>query len=100
MHNHDGNGSAAGFSPRNRELRMPIPKCPRCGSELIAPGALHGPGRSSFRPEGAKFFTMTTGDVMTKASMCHECGLVQITGDVNKLRRLTSGTVGPGERTT
>jgi len=79
---------------------MPIPKCPRCGSEMIAAGALHGPGRASFRPEGAKFFTMETGDVLTKATMCCECGAVQITGDVNKLRRLTSGTVGGGEQAT
>lgn len=76
---------------------MPIPKCPQCGSEMLAAGALHSPGRASFRPEGAKFFTMETGDVMTKASMCRECGTVLITGDVNKLRRLTSGALG-GER--
>ena len=34
--------------------------------------------------------TLETGDVMTKATMCRGCGLVEITGDVNKLRRLTS----------
>lgn len=66
---------------------------------MIAAGALYSPGRSSFRPDGAKFFTMETGDVMTKATMCRECGLVQMTGDVNKLRRLTSGASGGGERT-
>lgn len=77
---------------------MPIAKCPGCGSEMIATGALHGPGRASFRPDGAKFFTMTTGDVLTKATMCRECGLVQITGDVNKLCRLTSGTLSDGEQ--
>lgn len=79
---------------------MPMPTCLRCGSEMIAAGALHGPHRASFRPEGAKFFTMETGDVMTKATMCRECGLVQITGDVNKLRRLTSGMAGGGEQAT
>ena len=78
---------------------MPIPTCLRCGSEMIAAGALHGPGRASFRPEGARFFTMETGDVKTKAAMCCQCGLIQITGDVNKLRRLTSGGAGGGERT-
>lgn len=44
----------------------------------------------SFRPEGTKFLTLETGDVMTKATMCRECGLIEIIGDVGKLRRLTS----------
>jgi hypothetical protein len=46
--------------------------------------------RTSFRPQDSKFLTLETGDVMTKATMCRGCGLIEITGDVNKLRRLTS----------
>jgi hypothetical protein len=34
--------------------------------------------------------TLETGDVMTKAMMCRTCGVIEIVGDVNKLRRLTS----------
>jgi len=64
--------------------------CVRCGSEFVMPGALHGPGRMSFRPEGTKFLTLETGDVMTKVTMCRGCGFIEITGDVDKLRRLTS----------
>jgi len=79
---------------------MPIPKCARCGSELVAVGALHGPRRTSFRPGGAKFLILETGDIMTKATMCRECGLIEITGDVNKLRRLTSNTETGSEQTT
>jgi ribosomal protein S27AE len=71
---------------------MPMPKCVRCGSELLAAGALYGPRRMSFRPEGTKFLTLETGDVMTKVTMCRECGLIEITGDVGKLGRLTSET--------
>ncbi len=77
---------------------MPMPKCLRCGSELIATGALYGPRRMSFRPEGAKFLTLETAEVMTKATMCRECGLLQITGDINKLQRLTSFTESGGEK--
>ena len=33
--------------------------------------------------------TLQTGDVMTKATMCRGCGLIEVVGDVNKLRRLT-----------
>jgi hypothetical protein len=46
--------------------------------------------RTSFRPQESKFLTLQTGDVMTKATMCRKCGAVEIIGDVNKLKRLTS----------
>ena len=71
---------------------MPMTKCVKCGSELVAAGALYGPRRMSFRPEGTKFLTLESGDVMTKATMCRECGFIEMTGDVEKLRRLTAET--------
>ena len=64
--------------------------CPRCGGDAFAPGALISAVRTSFRPQDSKFLTLETGDVMTKASMCRGCGLVEIIGDVAKLKRLTS----------
>lgn len=66
-------------------------KCYRCGSEMIAAGALFSAVRSSFRPQDSKFLTLESGDVMTKAMMCRDCGVIEIVGDVNKLRRLTTG---------
>jgi ribosomal protein L40E len=66
------------------------PKCRGCGSESLAGGAVHGFVRASFRPEGAKFLTLETSDVMTRATMCRECGLIEIVGDVRKLERLTT----------
>ena len=67
---------------------------------MFVAGALQGARRASFRPEGAKFLTLETGDVQTKATMCRECGLIEITGDVNKLRRLTAeAEVGRAETT-
>ena len=68
---------------------MSTTKCVKCGSESFADGALYGPRRISFRPEGTRFLTLETGDVMTKVSMCRECGYVEIVGDVGKLKRLT-----------
>ena len=65
--------------------------CVRCGGEMSDFGALYSAVRLTFRPQDAKFMTLQTGDVMTKAVMCRGCGLVEILGDVNKLRRLTSG---------
>ena len=70
-------------------------KCSRCGGEAVAMGALYSGVRTSFRPQDAKFMTLATGDVLTKAAMCRKCGLIEITGDVNKLQRLTSDP-GPG----
>ena len=64
--------------------------CSRCGGETSATGALYSAVRTSFRPQVSKFLTLETGDVMTKATMCRACGLVEIVGDVSKLRRLTS----------
>jgi hypothetical protein len=65
-------------------------KCYRCGSEMLSMGALFSGIRTSFRPQDSKFLTLETGDVMTKATMCRGCGVVEIVGDVNKLKRLTS----------
>ena len=64
--------------------------CLRCGGDVFAPGALISAVRTSFRPQESKFLTLETGDVMTKATMCRGCGLIEIIGDVNKLKRLTS----------
>ena len=65
-------------------------KCYRCGSEMLTPGALFSAVRSSFRPQDSKFLTLETGEVMTKAMMCRDCGVIEIVGDVNKLRRLST----------
>ncbi len=52
-------------------------------------GAIYAAVRLSFRPQDAKFMTLETGEVMTKAIMCRDCGFIELVGDVNKLRRLT-----------
>jgi hypothetical protein len=72
----------------------PARTCTRCGSEMNSAGALYSAVRLSFRPQDSKFLTLQTGDVMTKAIMCRECGLIEIVGDVNKLRRLTMDSGG------
>jgi hypothetical protein len=64
--------------------------CHRCGGDSFSAGAMISAMRTSFRPQESKFLTLETGDVMTKATMCRTCGLIEIIGDVNKLKRLTS----------
>ena len=73
------------------EAAVAVRLCIRCGVEMVDNGALFPPVRMSFRPQDARFMTLQTGDVMTKAVMCRGCGIIEIVGDVNKLRRLTSG---------
>ena len=69
-----------------------VRRCARCGADMSAGGALYSAVRLSFRPQDAKFMTLQTGDVMTKALMCQGCGTIEIIGDVNKLRRLISAS--------
>lgn len=63
--------------------------CSRCGGEMSG-GALFSGLRTSFRPHDSKFLTLETGDVMMKAMMCRDCGVIEMVGDASKLRRLTS----------
>jgi hypothetical protein len=67
-----------------------VTTCYRCGGETLSAGALFSGMRTSFRPQETKFLTLMTGDVMTKAMMCRDCGVIEIIGDVSKLRHLTS----------
>lgn len=67
--------------------------CRNCGSEHLAPGAMYSAVRMTFRPNDSKFLTLETGDVMTKAMMCQDCGAVEIVGDVAKLKRLLGEAV-------
>lgn len=78
---------------------MASPKCLRCGTAWAVSGALHVLGRASFRPSSTKFLTLETSDVMTRATMCPECGFIEVTGDVKKLRRLTSQAETPSGQT-
>jgi hypothetical protein len=56
---------------------------------MSAAGALYSALRLTFRPDDSRFMTLETGEVMTKGMMCGDCGLIEIIGDVSKLRRLT-----------
>ena len=71
-------------------VEVAVEKCGRCGGNMVTGGALYSPVRLSFRPNDSKFLTLQTGDVMTKAMMCRQCGVIEIIGDVNKLRRLSA----------
>ena len=64
-------------------------KCVKCGSASLEPGAIQSTGRIHFRPENTKLLTFKTGDVAIKATICLECGFIELIGDFKKAQRLT-----------
>ena len=66
-------------------------KCSRCGGEM-APGALKQLGRTSgdvrFQLDEAPFFSLVSSDVEVSASLCLDCGFVELWGDREKARRV------------
>ena len=66
-------------------------KCVKCGSERLTPGKLQSSGLVGFRPDKAKFFTSKTADTKVKATICLECGFIEMIGDVEKLNKLVQG---------
>jgi len=72
--------------------------CPRCGGEDKIPGALRGMvGGVSFLPKSTRFMTLETSTIPTVATMCSQCGLVEITGDVEKLSALVGSSLPDAE---
>ena len=73
-------------------------KCSRCDCEQHYDGALGSPvyglvlhaGKLTFVPDKDErtFRSLETKDVKISATMCRECGLLELTGDAAKLRRL------------
>lgn len=63
--------------------------CLRCGGTNLEPGAVESTGRICFRPENARFLTLSTGNVPVKANICLDCGTIDFVGDVSKARKLT-----------
>ena len=74
-------------------------KCPRCQSEESCYGKLESPvygmviqvGSLQFIPDEdeRKFLSLETRGISVSAMMCQECGALELTGDAEKLRRIT-----------
>jgi predicted nucleic-acid-binding Zn-ribbon protein len=64
-------------------------KCVKCGSENIEPGKVQSSGRLSFYPDRAKFLSWKTSNVSVLASICLDCGTIELAGDVAKAKDLT-----------
>ena len=73
-------------------------KCSRCGCEENYSGVLESPvygmvvkvGNLQFTPDRdeRRFLSLETKGVRISATMCRECGALELTGDAAKLRRI------------
>lgn len=62
--------------------------CLVCNGAHLHPGQIQSTGKIHFRPSGAKFLTLKTADVAVQASVCLDCGAIQLSADADKVRDL------------
>ena len=62
-------------------------KC-TCGSSRLAPGEIRSTGKVYFRPDKGKFLTLRTANVPVRASICLDCGRIELTSDRSKVEAL------------
>ena len=59
--------------------------CCRCGGHNLEPGSVQSAGDVSFRPGNSRFLTLLPGNVTLTATMCMDCGTIELAGDVRKV---------------
>jgi hypothetical protein len=74
---------------------MPIEKkCLRCGGAQLQPGKIKSTGKIWFKPAKTKFLTLKTSNVDLQASLCLDCGTIDLTGDPGKAKALAKPAKG------
>jgi predicted nucleic-acid-binding Zn-ribbon protein len=63
--------------------------CLRCGSTNIKPGSFQSTGKVYFRAEDAKLSSVLTTGVVVDAIGCFDCGHIELTVDLKKVRKLS-----------
>jgi hypothetical protein len=77
-------------SPQTTPTLMPTEKkCLRCGGTQLQPGKIKSTGKIWFKPEKTKFLTLKTSNVDMHASLCLDCGTIDLAGDPGKAKALT-----------
>ena len=64
-------------------------KCLRCGGFNLEPGALQSTGRLTFTPENSLALPRQNSQVLVRASICLDCGTLDLVGDAFKTQSLT-----------
>ena len=59
-------------------------KCLKCGSVSLESGALN---TAYFQPDNTKFLTLNP-NVRIRATICMDCGYIELNGDLNKAKDL------------
>lgn len=63
--------------------------CSRCGGSKLESGRVQSTGRIHFHFENPRFLTMYPGYVPVVASMCLDCGTIDLAGEVEKARKIS-----------
>jgi len=63
--------------------------CFRCGGSKLESGRVQSTGRIHFHFENPRFLTMYPGYVPVVASMCLDCGTIDLAGEVEKARKIS-----------
>ena len=63
--------------------------CSRCGGSKLESGRVQSTGRIHFHFENPRFLTMHTGYVPVVATICLDCGTIDLKGEVDKARRIS-----------
>ena len=63
--------------------------CSRCGGSTLESGRLQSTGRMNFHFENPRFLTAHTGYVPIFSTMCLDCGTIDLSGEVNKARKIS-----------
>ena len=64
-------------------------QCLRCGGFNLEPGTLQSTGRLAFVPENSLVLPRQNSQVLVHASLCLDCGTLDLVGDAFKTQSLT-----------
>ena len=63
--------------------------CHRCGGSSLESGKVQSTGRIHFHFENARFLATHPGYVSIFSTMCMDCGIIDMVGEVSKARKIT-----------
>jgi hypothetical protein len=63
-------------------------RCAVCTGTNLHPGQIQSTGKTYFRPSDAKFLTLKTADIAVHATVCLDCGAIQLSSDPDRVREL------------
>ena len=62
--------------------------CPHCKSINLEPGTLCPTNQVYFRSEHTRFLRLGAADIVVKATLCLDCGLLSLSADTDEVKSL------------